>query len=60
MTAAATPARLPRRVPGRMSFAPFLILASALAMAGLIVMPLAVVFHDALAEGHIVVRNPRR
>jgi sulfate transport system permease protein len=52
MTAAATTARhLPRRVPGRLSFAPVLIIASALTMLGLIALPLVVVFHDAFAKG---------
>ena len=49
MTAAAVPAARPRS--WRPTFAPVLILASAAVMAGLIVLPLAVVFHDALAKG---------
>jgi sulfate/thiosulfate transport system permease protein len=52
MTAAAPAVRqLPRRVPGRLSFAPVMIIASALAMAGLILLPLVIVFADALDEG---------
>jgi sulfate transport system permease protein len=49
MTAAAVPASRPRSL--RPTFAPVLILASAAVMAVLIVMPLFVVFHDALAKG---------
>jgi sulfate transport system permease protein len=49
MTAAAIPApRFRRRPP---SLAPLMILASAAVMGGLILMPLAVVFHDAFAKG---------
>jgi sulfate transport system permease protein len=49
MTAAAMPASRPRSL--RPTFAPVLILISALIMAGLIVLPLVVVFHEALAKG---------
>ena len=48
MTALAISARRPRR---DLNLAPLMILASAAVMAGLILMPLAVVFHDALAKG---------
>ena len=48
MTAAAISARRRRR---DLNLAPLMILASAAVMAGLILMPLAVVFHDALAKG---------
>ena len=47
MTAAAIPTRRRRDL----NLAPLMILASAAVMAGLILMPLVVVFHDALAKG---------
>ena len=49
MTAASVPASRPRSY--RPSIAPLLILATVAIMGGLILMPLFVVFHDALAKG---------
>jgi len=51
MTAAAVAASRVRRHRGRLNLAPVLILASAAVMAGLVLLPLLVVFHDALAKG---------
>ena len=47
----ATLSRRPRRAPGRLTFAPVMIAASAAIMAGLILLPLVTVFGDAFASG---------
>jgi sulfate transport system permease protein len=49
MTAAAIAA--PRRRSGRTGFAPLMILASVVVMGVLVILPLGVVFHEALAKG---------